>query len=440
MTENQNFVDWFRHAAPYIHAHRGRTFVVQISGEVVMSDSFPALIHDLALLNSLAVRLVLVFGARPQIDSLLKEKSIVPEYNETLRVTNEACIGSVKQAIGDIKIQIEALLSMGLPNSPMEESDIRVASGNYVTARPIGILNGVDLQLTGRVRNIKTDVINTRLAAGEIVMIPPLGYSLTGEVFNLSSFEVAAQTAIDLQADKLIMLGLSPVVQDEAGALVGQLTCAQARTMLGKEQANRIDATPATALDQGIKACEAGVKRVHYIEQKIDGGILQELFSRDGVGTLLSDLPFDSIHKASVADIGGILELIQPLEDAGVLVKRSREKIEVDIDDYIVLVRDGTVIACAALHAYPEDKAAELACLAVHPDYQDQARGDLMLRFIEQMAEEQGASKLLVLTTQTEHWFKEKGFSETEVEQLPISRQHLYNYQRNSKALLKNLA
>ncbi len=440
MSDSQSFVDWFRQAAPYIHAHRGRTFVVQISGDVVASDSFSGLVHDLALLNSLAIRLVLVFGARPQIDSLLKEKSIVPEYSETLRVTTEECIGSVKQAVGDIKIQIEALLSMGLPNSPMEESDIRVASGNYVTARPIGVLNGIDLQLTGRVRNINKDIINDRLAAGEVVMIPPLGYSLTGEVFNLNSFEVAAQVAIDLQADKLIMLGQSPVVQDEAGAMVRQLTCAQARQMLGKEQASGIDETPATALDQGIKACEAGVKRIHYIEQTIDGGILQELFSRDGVGTLLSDLPFDSIHNASMADIGGILELIQPLEEAGILVKRSREKIEVDIDDYIVLVRDGTVIACAALHAYPEDKASELACLAVHPDYQDRARGDLMLRFIEQMAEEQGSNKLLVLTTQTEHWFKEKGFNETDIDKLPVARQDLYNFQRNSKALIKNLS
>lgn len=439
MSDSQDFVDWFRHAAPYIHAHSGRTVVLQISGDVVASDSFPHLIHDLALLNSLAIRLVLVFGARPQIDSLLKERNIVPEYNENLRVTTEASMSSVKQAIGDIKIQVEALLSMGLPNSPMAESDIKIASGNYVIGRPIGVVNGIDLQMTGRVRKINTDMINARLQAGEIVLIPPLGYSLTGEVFNLSSFEVAARVAIDLQADKLIMLGQQAVIQDEAEQTVKQITCDQARMLLDPNSIRNIDENPTTALAQGIRACESGVKRVHYIEQQIDGGLLLELFSRDGVGTLLSNLPFDSIHKATVEDIGGILELIQPLEEEGILVKRSREKIEVDINDYIVLVRDNAVIGCAALHCYPEDQVMELACLAVHPDYQHQSMGDTLLKFVERLALQNGAQSLIVLTTQTQHWFVEKGFTESELSALPVEKQNMYNYQRNSVALIKKL-
>ncbi len=439
MTQENAFVDWFRGAAPYIHAHRGRTFVLQMGGDVVASDDFSHLIHDLALLNSLAIKLVIVFGARPQIDELLKERSITPQYSGALRVTDDIAISSVKQAVGEIKIQIEALLSMGLPNSPMAASSVKVASGNYVTGRPYGVVNGVDLDLTGRVRSLEKETINNRLDAGEIVLIPPLGYSATGEVFNLSSIEVAAQVAINLSADKLIMISNAPLLKNDQGEVIKQITCAQAKEKLDPGIVYNIDETPATALAQGIKACEAGVKRVHYIDKNIDGGILQELFSRDGVGTLLSGTPFDSIHQATVNDIGGILELIEPLEEQGILVKRSREKIEVDIKDYSVLVRDGTVIACAALHEYPEDNVVELACMAVHPDYQNQAKGDTLFSFIESIAIEKGAKILFVLTTQTEHWFLEKGFKEADISSLPVKKQNIYNYQRNSKTLIKTL-
>lgn len=439
MSDNQEFVGWFRQAAPYIHAHRGRTFVVQVSGDVVAAENFANLIHDLALLNSLAIKLVVVFGARPQIDELLKDRNIVPEYSGALRVTSESSMSSVKQAIGDIKIQIEALLSMGLPNSPMAESHINVASGNYVIGRPLGVMNGVDLQMTGRVRKVNREMITARLAAGDIVIIPPLGYSRTGEVFNLSSFEVAASVAMEINADKLIMVGNQAVVQDEQGNTIKQLTCDQAQTILESDARSHVGENPTTALAQGIVACESGVKRVHYIEQQVDGGLLMELFSRDGVGTLLSNLPFDSIHKASVADIGGILELIQPLEAEGVLVKRSREKIEVDINDYIVLERDGTVIACAALHNYPDEKVVELACLAVLPAYQKQSMGDTLLQFAEKQARDKGAESLIILTTQTEHWFIEKGFKSVDLQKLPVLKQEMYNFQRNSKAFIKQL-
>lgn len=437
--DKQSFIDCFRNAAPYIHEHHGRTFVLQIGGDVVASEKFTHLIHDLALLNSLAIRLVIVFGARPQIDGLLKERNITPEYNGALRVTNEASISSVKQAVGDIKIQIEALLSMGLPNSPMADSSFKVASGNYVTGKPYGIVNGVDLDLTGKVRNVEKETINTRLDAGEIVLISPLGYSVTGEVFNLSSIEVAAQVAIELSADKLIMLNNSAVLKDNDNKVIRELTCSEARKKLDPVTANQIDETPSTALALGIKACEAGVDRIHYIDQSIDGAVLQELFTRDGVGTLLSGTPFDKVQQATSNDIAGILELIEPLEEQGVLVKRTREKIEDDIEDYIVIVRDSSVIACAALHHYPKDNVLELACMAVHPDYQEEGKGDMLFNFVESVAIENKANMLFVLTTQTEHWFIEKGFVETKIESLPVEKQDIYNFQRNSKALIKSL-
>jgi amino-acid N-acetyltransferase len=438
--DNQSFIDCFRNAAPYIRAHHSKTFVLQIGGDVVASESFTHLIHDLALLNSLAVKLVIVFGARPQIDALLKERNITPEYNGALRVTDEASLSSVKQAVGDIKIQIEALLSMGLPNSPMADSSFNVASGNYVTGRPYGVVNGIDLELTGKVRSVEKETINARLDAGDIVLISPLGYSVTGEIFNLSSIEVAAQVAIDLSADKFILLNTKSVLKNNEGEVIRQLTCDEAKSRLNPDTAHQIDETPSTALALGIKACEAGVKRVHYIDQSIDGGVLQELFTRDGVGTLLSRTPFDTIQQATANDIGGILELIEPLEEQGVLVKRSREKIEAEIEDYIVLVRDGSIIACAALHEYEEEKVAEIACMVVHPDYQKQAKGELLYELIEALAIKENIETLFLLTTQTVHWFIEKGFTEASIEELPVEKKTLYNYQRNAKILIKNLS
>lgn len=435
MQAGPDFVRWFRRAAPYIHAHRGNTFVIQIAGEAVASANFPALIHDIALLNSLAIKPVIVFGARPQIEARLREQNSTPRRHAGLRVTDEPAIACVKQAVGDIRIRIEALLSMGLPNSPMDSAAIKVAAGNYVTGRPLGVVDGVDFKLSGRVRKIDRLLINTRLNIGEIILIPPLGYSITGEVFNLSSVELASRVAAELKATKLIMIGAATHFRDQRGETLRQLTAAEARA---RPDIAAADET-AALLARGVEACEAGVERVHYIDVSQDGSILQELFTRDGVGTLLSQRPFDAVREAKDQDIGGIIALIAPLEEQGVLVKRSREKIEADIGDYSVLVRDGAVIACAALHDYPEDRFMELACMAVHGDYQNQGKGALLYQFIESVAVARGAVTLFVLTTQTAHWFIERGFSETDPTGLPGQRQDMYNYQRNSKALIKRL-
>lgn len=437
MRAGPDFVRWFRRAAPYIHAHRGNTFVIQIAGEAVASANFPALIHDIALLNSLAIKPVIVFGARPQIEARLREQNSTPRRHAGLRITDEPAIACVKQAVGDIRIRIEALLSMGLPNSPMDSAAIKVAAGNYVTGRPLGVMDGVDFKLSGRVRKIDRLLINTRLNIGEIILIPPLGYSITGEVFNLSSVELASRVAAELKATKLIMIGAATHFRDQRGETLRQLTAAEARAR--PDMAAAADET-AALLARGVEACEAGVERVHYIDVCQDGSILQELFTRDGVGTLLSQRPFDAVREAKDQDIGGIIALIAPLEEQGVLVKRSREKIEADIGDYSVLARDGAVIGCAALHDYPEDRVMELACMAVHADYQNQGKGALLYQFIESVAVERGAETLFVLTTQTAHWFIERGFSETDPANLPGRRQDMYNYQRNSKALIKRLS
>jgi amino-acid N-acetyltransferase len=437
-TNASEFVQWFRSAAPYIHSHRGKTVVLHFGGELISSPIFPNLIHDIALLNSLGIRLAVVYGARPQIEELLDKQNIKPHLVNGLRLTDSAALNVVKQVAGTLRIRIEALFSMGLPNSPMAQAQVKVSSGNFVTAKPIGIINGIDLQFTGTVRRIDTDLIKHNLQNQEIVLIPPLGYSPTGEVFNLSSVELATQVAISLQADKLLFLMTEDGSRDDDGKMIQHLTQDQAKLLLQEKDLS--DGSSYLQLSHGLQASKKGVARIHFINQSVDGSLMQELFSRDGVGTMLSAMPFDDLRPATIEDIGGILELIQPLEEEGVLVRRSREKMEMEIADYSVLIRDGTVIACAALHMYKDEAAAELACLVVHEDYRQFSKGEELYLNAEKVARKKGARKIFVLTTRATHWFLEQGFVEATVQDLPIAKKQLYNYQRNSKVLIKNIS
>lgn len=430
------FVKWFRSAAPYIHAHRGKTVVLQFDGDLIDSEKFAHLVHDIAMLNSLGIRLIIVFGTRPQIEDLQQQRNIESRLVRGLRLTDEASIVCVKEAVGEARIQIEALLSMGLPNSPMEDAKLKVTSGNFITAKPVGVIDGVDLGFTGEVRRVDTEAMIRKLDNNEIVLVPPIGYSPTGEVFNLRATEEAMKIAISLGADKLLYLTPNIGLKDDDGEDIHQLTQVEAETLIDKSDLNELTDLQ---LSCGIRACNEGVKRVHFLQQDQDGSLLLELFSRDGVGTLLSAASFDQIRTATIDDVGGILGLIEPLEQAGVLVRRSREKIEFAINDFTVLVRDGSVIACAALHVEHDNKYAELACLAVDDNYQKSGKGEELFLNIEEQAIKQGVEKLFILTTQTAHWFLERGFIEADVEDLPVSKKEFYNYQRNSKVLIESL-
>ena len=436
LINNSEFVKWFRSAAPYIHAHRGKTVVLQFEGDLIDSKEFSYLVHDIALLNSLGIRLVIVFGARLQIEKLQEQRNIESHIVRGLRLTDEDSITCVKQAVGAARIQIEALLSMGLPNSPMEDAQVKVTSGNFITAKPIGVIDGVDLVFTGEVRRVDTGTMMRKLDNNEIVLLSPIGYSPTGEVFNLRATEVAMKVAISLGADKLLYFMSGGGLKDEKGEDIHQLMQQQAETMI--KSSNLADSAH-LQLSCGLRACNEGVKRVHFLQQDQEGSLLLELFSRDGVGTLLSTAPFDQIRIARIDDVGGILELIEPLEKEGILIRRSREKIEADIEAYTVLVRDGTVIACAALKVEEDNKYAELACLAVDKNYQESGKGDELFLKIEEQAIKKGVEKIFVLTTQTAHWFLEHDFIESDVDDLPVSKHAFYNYQRNSKVLIKTL-
>ncbi len=435
-TEQRGFVDWFRACAPYIHAHRGRTFVICFGGEAVADTQFPALVHDLALLPALGIRLVLVHGARPQIEARLRARKARMRYVNGLRVTDAAALACVKEASGCVRVEIEAMLSMGLANSPMQGARVRVASGNFVTARPLGVRDGVDYQHTGTVRRVDDDALRRQLDDGAIALLSPLGYSPTGEVFNLGADEVAAAAAAALGADKLIYLVEGAGVTDARGRVLAELAPAAADRLLSRAKA--LPAEAARTLRAALDACHAGVRRVHVIGRG-DGALLGELFTRDGVGTLITAQAYEDLRPASIEDVGGVLELIAPLEAQGVLVRRSRERLEIEIGHFTVIARDGMVIGCAALYPFAQDHAGELAGLAVHPDYQRAGRGDELLASIERQAREGGLKRLFVLTTHAMHWFRERGFEPTTIQSLPVARRMLYNYQRNSKVLVKRL-
>ncbi len=432
----EQFVSWFREVSPYIHAHRGCTFVVSFGGEAVSDEQFYYLIHDIALMNSLGIRQVLVFGTRPQVEMRLKEAGVTPRSHAGLLVTDEPVLACVKEAAGMVRVEIEALLSLGLPNSPMANARIRASSGNFITAQPLGVREGVDLRYTGEVRRVDTEAIDQRLSQGEIVLVPPLGYSPTGEVFNLDAREVATAVAASLRASKLILLVDAAGALNRAGELVRQLTDQEAERLL----AAGAEVPPlAYELRCAVHACRGGVARTHIVDRRPDGALLVELFRRDGIGTLVSGAPFDQLRKASIDDVGGVLELIEPLEEQGILVRRSREKLEMEIDRFTVLVRDGAIIGCAGLYPYPADAVAELACLAVDPSYRDAGRGNELLSTLAREAKLLGLRRVFVLTTQTAHWFIERGFSEGRIEDLPVARKDLYNYQRNSKVFLREV-
>ncbi len=430
------FVAWLRDVAPYVHAHRGRTFVVGFGGELIEDGHLEGLVHDLSLLQALGIRLVIVHGSRPQVQRLLALKQVPSTFVAGRRITDSASLECVKEAAGAIRLGIEAAFSQGLPNTPMANSRIRVVSGNFVVARPVGILDGVDLQHTGLVRKVDVEALRASLENGYLVLLSPLGFSPTGEAFNLTMQDVAASTAIALKADKLILVGSSAGVQDRAGELLTELSAADAERMIAEGD---LDPACTADLSHMLKACRAGVSRAHLIPAQLDGGILVDLFTHSGVGSMLTPSDLEALREAGPDDVGGILRLIAPLEEDGTLVKRPREVIEREIGQFSVLEHDGVIFGCAALFSYPQEGIGEMGCLTVHPGQREVGDGERLLRRIEARARAAGLKRLFVLTTRTTHWFLKRGFTIAAFEDLPAERRSQYNWQRRSQILIKTL-
>ncbi|HUP29923.1 MAG TPA: amino-acid N-acetyltransferase [Usitatibacter sp.] len=434
--KTEAFVKWFRAATPYIHQWGGSTFVIAFGGEVLADGEFPQLTHDINVLVSLDVRVVLVHGTRPQIEEQMRQHGVEPRYEQNRRVTDERALAAVKEANGIVRVEMEALLSMELANSPMWGADIRVSSGNFVTAKPVGVVNGVDFKHTGEVRKIDAEGIRRRLDDHEVVLLSPIGFSPTGDIFNCTLEDVATSTAVALQADKLIFLTETAGALDAKGKLISELTVKQAGDLVA---ANNLPLDVQIYLPCVVKACSHGVKRAHLISRHVDGALLIELFTHHGIGTMVTPESPESLRTATVEDVPGILQILEPLEQQGILVRRSREQLERDIGHFFAIEAEGNILGCAALYPFPEQKTAELAALAVNPFYRDGGRGERLLAFAEQRAKATGLKSLFVLSTRTTHWFLERGFAETDPARLPEKKAALYNYDRRSKVFTKEL-
>lgn len=439
MIRSTELVQWFRQSTPYVTAHRDKTFVIMLDGNTTSSPNFSNIIDDISLLHSLGIKLVIVFGARKQINDALAEAHIAERYHKNIRITDPQTLHLVKQVVGSLQFNITARLSLRM-NNITHNGVPNVVSGNFVIAQPLGVDDGVDYQLSGKVRKIDSEGIKQQLERNAIVVISPIGVSVTGETFNLAFEELAAQIAIKLKAEKVIGFCEKQGIIDKNQQVIADLTLLAAEEHLHQLIAkDAYHSSEARFLQTALEACRNGVKRAHLLSYLEDGSLLQELFSRDGIGTQISLESSEIVRIANIKDIPNLLALIHPLEQQGILVKRSREQLEMEIDHYTIIDRDGVIIACAALNPYFEEKMAEMACVAVHPDYRNSSRGDILLSHIQKRAVALGIKKLFVLTTRTVHWFQERGFEIANVEDLPQEKREKYNYQRRSKILIQAL-
>ena len=443
---NFTFVPWFRSVAPYIHKFRNQTFVVGIAGEAIEAGRLTSLAQDLAMIQSMGVKIVLVHGFRPQVNEQLLAKGHTPKYSNGIRITDMVALDCAQEAAGQLRYEIEAAFSQGLPNTPMADSTVRVISGNFITARPVGIVNGVDFQHSGVVRKVDIAGITRTLDMGALVLISPFGFSPTGEAFNLTMEEVTTSVSIALQADKLIFLTEVPGIRSRPSDPAGEdnpidteLPLAQAEKLLTELPAANQPTDTAFYLQHCVKACKAGVERSHIIPFAVDGSILLEVYVHDGIGTMVVDEKLEELREATADDVGGILQLIEPFENDGTLVKRSRTEIERDAGYYTVLEHDGIIFACAALYPYPEARTAEMAALTVSPESQGQGDGERVLKRVEQRAKAAGLQSIFVLTTRTMHWFIKRGFVPVDPDWLPEARKRKYNWDRKSLVLVKKL-
>ena len=444
---NFTFVPWFRAVAPYIHKFRHQTFVVGVPGEAIAAGKLPNLVQDLALIQSMGVRVVLVHGFRPQVDEQLRAKGHAARFHSGIRITDPVALDCAQEAAGQLRFEIEAAFSMGLPNTQMAGAKVRVISGNFITARPVGIVDGVDFQHSGLVRKVDVAGIKGALDMGALVLLSPFGFSLTGEAFNLTMEEVATSVAVALQADKLIFVTEIPGIRvrpfdppGEDNPIDTELSLADAQAILAQAPTPTQPTEPAFYLQHCVRACLGGVERSHIIPFAVDGSLLLEVYVHDGIGTMVVDEKLENLREATPDDVGGILQLIEPFERDGTLVKRSRTEIERDIANYTIIEHDGVIFGCAALYPYPEAKTGEMAALTVAPQAQGQGYGERLLKRIEQRARLMGLQSIFVLTTRTMHWFLKRGFQPVSPDWLPEARKRKYNWDRRSQVLVKRLS
>ena len=437
------FVPWFRAVAPYIHAYHGKTFVVGLCGEAIAAGKLEVFVQELAILNAMGVKIVLVHGFRPQVDEQLAAKGHVSRFHRGIRITDPVALDAAQEAAGQLRFEIEAAFSQGLPNTPMANATVRVVSGNFLTARPLGILDGVDMMRSGLVRRVDHAAIRRALESDAIVLLSPFGFSITGEAFVLGMEDVANATAVALQSDKLVFMtevpGIREKPDDPEAPIDTELALADARRILAALPPPATAADAAFYLQHCVKACESGVERSHILPYATDGALLLEVFTHDGIGTMVVDEKLESLREAGADDVAGILQLIEPYERDGTLVRHERAEIERDIANYTVIEHDGIIFGCAALYPYPEARTGEVAAVTVSALAQGKGDGERLLKRVEQRARAGGLESVFVLTTRTMHWFLRRGFVQVDPDWLPEARKRKYNWDRRSQVLVKKL-
>ncbi|MFA7436867.1 amino-acid N-acetyltransferase [Castellaniella sp.] len=430
------FVRWFREVAPYVHDFRGKTFVVAFGGELIQDGGLESLVADLSLLSALGIRLVLVHGSRPQVNEQLRVKGHATQFGRGTEPTGPEALECAKEAAGEIRLDIEAAFSQGLPNTPMSHAKIRVFSGNFVTARPVGVIDGIDYRRAGQVRKLDVPALHSVMDQGGIVLLSPLGFSPTGEAFNLAMEDLATNAAVALRAEKLIFLTQNRTVTETDGSVDTELARKDADELLAQ---GVLDEDTSAFLRHASLAVKRGVARAHLVPYTLDGSILLEIFTHDGVGTMVVEDTLEDLRPAEADDVGAIVQLIEPLEADGTLVPRGLAVIERELERFTVLEHDGVIYGCVAVIPYLDDGMAEMACLIVHPEWQGTGDGEKLLRHAETTARAMGARRLFVLTTRTSHWFLKRGFVQGGVSDLPHDKRAHYNRSRNSLVFIKRL-
>lgn len=432
------FVHAFREAAPYIHYLRDKTLVIGISSELLNSTTLLTLAADLNLLASLGVRLVLIFDAESQIQVQCHQYHHPIQHIHGRLLVNQHMVNLAKQICGGLYFDFQAAFSLGFAHSPQRNPRLRLSSGNFISAKPMGVIDGTDMLYTGSVRKVDTAAIHSQLNERAIVLISPIATSLGGQSYFLSHYETAEAVAVALQAEKLIFIEKNAGISDGKGSFFNSLTAKEAQTLAKQLPEN----DPIhTLLNVASHALSQGVSRVQILSGHNDGDLIQELFTRNGAGTSIAQDSLVTIRPAQERDIAEIINLIRPLEEQGILVHRSREYLEHRIQDFFVLENDRQICGCVALkHFHSTPEAAELACLAIAPETRTAGYGALLLKHICQIAKQQNKQHLFALSTHTADWFSERGFCSASITDLPPERIEEYHLSgRQSKIFLLKL-
>jgi amino-acid N-acetyltransferase len=414
----------------YIPQFREKTFVIAIDGAIVTDENFATLLLDVAVLRSLSIRVVLVHGASAQIHALADEQKILASDLDGAGITDADTLKLALTAANRLTHEILEGLSA---------NDLRAASTNVIIAHPMGIIGGVDHQFTGKVERVDTALLQTLLAQDVVPVIPPLGFDGDGRTYRVNSDGVALAVAEALKAIKLIFITSSDGLIYNS-LLIRQMLVAELEKLLQAHSANFAPEILSKA-HHAAAACKSGVPRVHVISGKVDEGLLAEVFSNDGIGTLIYANEYQQIRPAKKKDIRAIQLLTKAAVESDELVRRSRAVIDKSLGDYFIFEIDKNPVACVALHVYPEQKKGELACLYVSASNENQGIGRKLIQFVENQAREMGLGELLTLSTQAFTYFQSKGgFAEGTPDDLPPARREKYEQSgRNSKVLVKKL-